>query len=636
MKKMTSTTKGYLFALITAICWSLTGLFVKFINQSVYLITLIPAIIGFLINYTVDRKKIKISRFIVIVAICQLITHLTFVLANKLTSVGNAIILQYSSMVFVLIYECIDLKKRPKPYQLLVVLMAFTGMFIFFVDSLSIGNMLGNTLALVSGMFFGLQFYLNTKNEADPYSSVQINYILTWIYALVGIFVTGINPLSISDICFLGLSGLIATGLAGVAFIHCINKIPAFTANIICMSEVIFAPLWSMIFLGEFFTPVSFVGALMMICALSFNIYKQRGAKQMYESIMWTYIKQEPQILNNIIDDLSIKNTAEKLKDVNRIIFTAHGSSYNAAMSIAPLLSRYAKVQVNVLTPSNFLHNYADCGVITSEKGVLVVGISQTGTSRGVIEALNVAKSMSMTVLSLTNVSKSPVDEISDYTLYLNCGEEDSNAKTKGYSSTLALLLMFTLYLGKAKGLISEDESKKYISDIRTEVGTLAEVVKGVTDWCEKTLYGKNMHNLYVIGDGVQFGTAMEAQLKLMETMCIPTMFNDIIEFSHGMHRSIDKRSFVMLIDDGTEGELVRDTYKYLKNEGVSVLVISNQDYYEDDDSIIKIGYHSFQHSILSIVCAIQVISVYVPELNGFDPNRDANNSYTVVVGTRV
>ena len=69
MKKMTSTTKGYLFALITAICWSLTGLFVKFINQSVYLIALITAIIGFLINYTVDRKKIKISRFIVIVAI---------------------------------------------------------------------------------------------------------------------------------------------------------------------------------------------------------------------------------------------------------------------------------------------------------------------------------------------------------------------------------------------------------------------------------------------------------------------------------------------------------------------------------------------------------------------------------------
>ena len=168
MKKMTSTTKGYLFALITAVCWSLTGLFVKFINQSVYLIALIPAIIGFLINCTVDRKKIKISRFIVIVAICQLIAHLTFVLANKLTSVGNAIILQYSSMVFVLIYECIDLKKSPKPYQLLVVLMAFTGMFIFFVDSLSIGNMLGNTLALVSGMFFGLQFYLNTKNEAKP------------------------------------------------------------------------------------------------------------------------------------------------------------------------------------------------------------------------------------------------------------------------------------------------------------------------------------------------------------------------------------------------------------------------------------------------------------------------------------
>ncbi len=56
------------------------------------------------------------------------------------------------------------------------------------------------------------------------------------------------------------------------------------------------------------------------------------------------------------------------------------------------------------------------------------------------------------------------------------------------------------------------------------------------------------MKDIYVIGDGMQFGSCLEGQLKLMETMCMPTMFNDILEFSHGMHRSLNTSSHVLVL----------------------------------------------------------------------------------------
>ena len=153
--------------------------------------------------------------------------------------------------------------------------------------------------------------------------------------------------------------------------------------------------------------------------------------------------------------------------------------------------------------------------------------------------------------------------------------------------------------------------------------------------WLKDASYGKDMKDIYVIGDGMQFGSCLEGQLKLMETMCMPTMFNDILEFSHGMHRSLNTSSHVLLLDDGTEKELMYKTYEYLKSKQIPVLLITNQSY-AYDDYIYPVDLYHVDHSIFSIIYLIQIISVFVPELHGLDPNRDANNDYTDFVNTRV
>ena len=171
--------------------------------------------------------------------------------------------------------------------------------------------------------------------------------------------------------------------------------------------------------------------------------------------------------------------------------------------------------------------------------------------------------------------------------------------------------------------------------ELRAQVNDINAVTERTLRWCEANRYGIGMDNLYVVGTGINAATAMEGQLKLMETQCVPTMFNDIGEFSHGMHRSLTKHSNVILLNSREDRELTETTMKYLREKQIPALMINAQEESSYPD-VINVGSYPKTSSVLLITTAIQVISVFVPEINGLDPNRNANNDYTEVTETRV
>ncbi len=348
----------------------------------------------------------------------------------------------------------------------------------------------------------------------------------------------------------------------------------------------------------------------------------------MFDSIMWKYMGEERKLLSDLIEKEEIKNKIRQIDGTRSIYFVAHGSSYNAAMSIAPFITRLTGIRTYVYTPSNFRYNAIS--IDEEDKAYTrVLGISQTGTSRGVLEALEDAKAKGYGIIGITAVKDSPLEKLSDVTLDLCCGDEDSNAKTKGYSSTLVLLMMIGIELSRSI------DKASYYNELKEEISKLDEVRDDTIRWCEEHQYGIGMENLYVIGNGMNFASAMEGQLKVMETMCIPTMFNDIEEFSHGMHRSLNERSYVLLLNAGCDQELVEKTRDYLEEKKIRVLEI-NGEKKVDRENVINVGHYPKTASLLVIIMAIQAISAFVPEINGLDPNRNANNDYTDFVETRV
>ena len=350
------------------------------------------------------------------------------------------------------------------------------------------------------------------------------------------------------------------------------------------------------------------------------------------KSIMWKYINEEHDLLQR---QLASFRGAILDPAIDTIYIVAHGSSYNAGVSLAAYISRLCNADVSVNTPDNFIANLDNSRKHAGRTAV--IGISQTGTSHGVIKAVEQAKEY-FHIVTITNVPDSPMDRLADQTVFLNCGEEDSNAKTKGYSSTLLTLMLLAIENGCHRGVISQADKEKRVENLKREIDQIPIVTAAAYDWCEKSGFGKGMGNVYVLGSGINFGTALEGQLKLMETMCIPTMFNDILEFSHGMHRSINRDSHVILINAGSEysRELFVRTCDYLKGKTDHCIMINVADDAVSDPGVLNVPWFRDDDSLLLTVLIIQILSVYIPELNGLDPNRDANNDYTEVAETRI
>ena len=164
---------AYLFG--TALLWSFIGILVHANSQSALLIGAVTATFMALFILLVGRPTLRMSRLILVVAVCNFVTGTTFNFANQLTSVGNAIVLQYTSMIFVIVYQSLASRMLPSTAKILSVVAAFAGMGLFFLGDLSAQGMLGNVLAVISGATFGLCFFLNARPDASPMVSSLIS-----------------------------------------------------------------------------------------------------------------------------------------------------------------------------------------------------------------------------------------------------------------------------------------------------------------------------------------------------------------------------------------------------------------------------------------------------------------------------
>ncbi|HWP22029.1 MAG TPA: SIS domain-containing protein [Candidatus Cryosericum sp.] len=357
----------------------------------------------------------------------------------------------------------------------------------------------------------------------------------------------------------------------------------------------------------------------------------------MQQSIMWQYIAQEPVSLAHLMQSEQTDEYAEKNGERIRTVYiVGHGSSFNAGVCTVGFFAESAKIRAYAQTPG-FFCNGGSTFSLENPQSTLIVLISQTGTSAGTIGALEHAKASGFRTLAITEVEDSPIARKADDVLRLFCGIEESNAKTKGYSATLALLMRLALSLGKRNGILNEQEHQICLNELDGMIRELPNVQERVQAFCRRTAFGQGMRELYVLGSGMNFGTAQEGQLKLMETMCISTMFNDIGEFSHGMHRAIHRDSSVLLIKAcDSMKDSIEQSYQYLKGICDNVWIIDASGEESPDDSRIVLPVFKQTQSLLLTTLAVQILSVFAPECNGLDPNRDAHNDFTIVAATRV
>jgi len=253
---------GALAIIACAILWSTAGLFIKLIDWSPFWIAGIRSLIAGVFLLSVVRTwKLNWSGPLVAGALANAVCMILFVLANKMTSSANAILIQYWAPVGTAFLGVLILKEKLHPEQLVSLGATLVGLVLLFADKLGPGAFWGNLTAFGSGLAFCLMFlFTRMQKDGTPLQSLMLSHFLA---AVVALSLAAFQPLptvtlgSAAAIVALGVGQI---GLAAVFFSYGIRRVSAVTANLLAVIEPVFNPVWVFLLLGEAPTAGALVG----------------------------------------------------------------------------------------------------------------------------------------------------------------------------------------------------------------------------------------------------------------------------------------------------------------------------------------------------------------------------------------
>lgn len=256
---------------LTAFLWSIAGLFIKVIDWHPFAIAGMRSLVSSLVVLAwLKRPHIHWSPAQVGAALAQTATMLLFVAANKTTTAANAILLQYVGPVFTAIIGAWMLKERARWEHWVAFAFVAGGMVLLFMDKIGGGRLLGNVLALCSGLTFSFCYVLLRKQkDASPLESMLLAH---WFTAAIGLAVTLFLPLPVftwKSAGAIAMLGIFQVGVAAILFSAAIKRITAVSANLIAVIEPVFNPVWVFLALGERPGVNALVGGAIIIAAVT-------------------------------------------------------------------------------------------------------------------------------------------------------------------------------------------------------------------------------------------------------------------------------------------------------------------------------------------------------------------------------
>lgn len=257
---------GILMVLVAAALFSMGGLCIKMVPWSPLAINGARSLISVMVlavYLKIMKHKIVVNKAVLFGAVCMTGTTTLFCVANKLTTAANAIVLQFTAPIFVIFLMWMLKKEKPKKVDILACIVVFLGIICFFVDGLLVGNMSGNFIAVLSGVCYAGVFMMNSFETSDAISSVILGHGLS---ALTGVgFVVRETDFSGQTVMGILLLGVFQMAIAYIFMSKGLEQVSAVTASLTTAIEPILNPLLVAFFWGEMISPLSFVGAVIVV-----------------------------------------------------------------------------------------------------------------------------------------------------------------------------------------------------------------------------------------------------------------------------------------------------------------------------------------------------------------------------------
>nr|WP_242393089.1 EamA family transporter [Anaeromyxobacter sp. SG63] len=259
-----------LLLLAAAALWSTAGAAIKLCGLSGWQIAGARSLVAVLFLLLLVKESRRLPSLpVLLVSVAYAFTVVLFVLATKLTTAANAIFIQDTAPLWVLLLSPLLLRERPTRGELLAIPVYGAGLGLFFLDELSAGQLAGNLVALGSGVAFALSIVGLRRLRSDgPVSLVWGNLVAAAI--ALPLWPTGPAPRAL-DLALLAYLGVFQLGLAYLCFSRGLERTPAVEASLLVLLEPVLNPIWTFLLAGERPGPWAIAGGAVVLAATAWR-----------------------------------------------------------------------------------------------------------------------------------------------------------------------------------------------------------------------------------------------------------------------------------------------------------------------------------------------------------------------------
>ncbi len=326
-----------------------------------------------------------------------------------------------------------------------------------------------------------------------------------------------------------------------------------------------------------------------------------------------------------------IDKNIEQLKNANRYIIIACGTSWHAALIAEYIIEELCRIPVEVEYASEFRYRNP-----IVNKGDVIFAVSQSGETADTLVAIERAKENGAFVFGIVNVVGSSIARISHAGAYTHAGPEIGVASTKAFTAQLAVLTMIALKIAKEKGTIDQKRFMHLLNELHEIPDKVTTLLESNEKIKQLGIKYKDSNNALYLGRGYNFPVALEGALKLKEISYIHAEGYPAAEMKHGPIALVDENLPVVIVatKDSYHEKIVSNIQEIKARKGKVIAVITAGDKVITGlaDDVIEVPEADELVAPMLSTIPLQLLAYHVGVAKGSDVDKPRNLAKSVTV----
>ncbi len=326
-----------------------------------------------------------------------------------------------------------------------------------------------------------------------------------------------------------------------------------------------------------------------------------------------------------------ILDYVERIKNAERIVIIACGTSWHAGLVGEYLFEELARIPVEVEYASEFRYR----NPVIHENDV-VIAISQSGETADTLAAIELAKSKGATIIGICNVVGSSIPRATHAGTYTHAGPEIGVASTKAFTAQVTILTLMALMIADKKGSISKSRYHQIINELEMIPSKVEKTLKVNDEIIRIAKLFKDSRNFLYLGRGLNFPVALEGALKLKEISYIHAEGYPAAEMKHGPIALIDEEMPVVVIatNQGVYEKIISNIEEVKARKGKIIAIVTEGDKSVRNIADFVIEIPDTDELLVPLLATIplQLLSYHIAVLRGCNIDQPRNLAKSVTV----